>query len=63
MRTTRSLSQRLPKGDRGQGGGWGQRTSKDGQDRLVDRLDFARVQDVAGEEGDYEQDDEDGEGP
>ena len=29
----------------------------------MDGLDFARVEDVAREEGDYEQDDEDGQGP
>jgi hypothetical protein len=40
--------------------GVGQRTGKDGEDGLVDGLDLARVQDVAGEEGDDEQDDEDG---
>ena len=40
-----------------------QRTSKNGQDGLMDGLYFARVQYVAREEGDYEQDDEDGERP
>lgn len=39
------------------------RTSKNGQDGLMDGLNFARSQYVAGEEGDYEQDDEDGESP
>lgn len=63
MRTTRSLSQRLPTGGSGPRRGWGPRTGKDGQDRFVNGLDFARVQDVAGEEGDDEQDDEDGQGP
>lgn len=38
----------------------GQRTSKDGQDGFMDGLYFACVQDIAGKEGDYEQDDEDG---
>jgi len=39
------------------------RTSKDGQDGLMDGLDLARMQYVAREEGDYEQDDENGQGP
>lgn len=42
---------------------WAQRTGKDGEDRLMDGLDFARVEDVAGKEGYYEQDDQDGQGP
>ncbi|EFQ91069.1 hypothetical protein PTT_12205 [Pyrenophora teres f. teres 0-1] len=36
---------------------WGQRTGKNGEDRLVDGLDLPRMEDIAGEEGDYEQDD------
>ena len=39
------------------------RTGEYGQHRLMDGLDFARVQDVAREEGYYEQEDEDGQGP
>lgn len=34
--------------------GVGQRTSKDGQDSFMDGLYFARMQDVAGKEGDDE---------
>lgn len=39
------------------------RTSKNGQDRLMDGLYLARLQYVAREQGDDEEDDEDGECP
>lgn len=39
------------------------RTSKNGQDGLVDSLYLARMQDVAREEGYYEEEYEDGQGP
>ena len=39
---------------------WAQRTSYDGQDCFVDCLYLAGVEDVAREEGYYEEDDEDG---
>ncbi|KAA8625932.1 hypothetical protein PtrSN002B_007208 [Pyrenophora tritici-repentis] len=36
---------------------WGQRTRKNRENRLMDGLDLPRMEDVAREEGDYEQDD------
>ena len=47
----------------GLGRAWDRHTSKDGEDRLMDSLDLASVQDVAREEGYDEEDDQDGQGP